>query len=273
MAATIFILTSIFLFQGMAGFLLESLQNKFDISVYFKEGLIEPEILQTKELILALPGVKSIDYVSKEQALADFTEKHKYDDLINQALEELGDNPFPASLNIRTDSVADYDAVEEFLKDSRFEELIEKVDYYQRKPVIEKFYGAVGDLWLLGILAVVLISIIAFSISFVATRLAVHNSGEEINIMQLVGASKWFIRGPFLAQGVICGLMAGLANLVLFLPLTYFLSAKIFSLTGGFEMFRYFTGSLLAFLGLQLLVGAGLGAISSLAAVGKYLEK
>ncbi len=273
MIATIFILTSLFLFRGMADFLLESLQNKFDISVYFKEGLIEPEILQTKELILALPGVKSINYVSKEQALADFMEKHKYDDLVNQALEELGDNPFLASLNIRTDSIADYDAVEEFLKDSRFEELVDKVDYYERRPVIEKFYSGVRDLQLLGILVAVLILLIAFSISFVATRLAVHNSGEEINIMQLVGASKWFIRGPFLAQGIISGLVAGLASFILFLPITYFLSAKIFNLTAGFEMFRYFTGNLLAFLGLQLLVGAGLGAISSLAAVGKYLEK
>ncbi|MDP2930563.1 MAG: permease-like cell division protein FtsX [bacterium] len=273
MVLTISLATSIFIFRGMADFLMESLEKKFDISVYFKEDSLEAEILQARDLLVNLPEVKIVEYVSKDQAMADFVQKHKDDDAISQALNELGDNPFLSSLNVVTGSVSGYDAVNSFLEGEQFSDLIEKVDYYERKPVIDKFYAVSAGLQRSGLLAAFLLAVVAFSITFVTIRLAIYGSSGEIGIMRLVGASNWFIRGPFLAQGMICGFFASLVVILIFLLLTFLLSAKVFDLTDGFEMFKYFTSNLLVFFGLQVLTGAGLGAVSSLAAVGKYLEK
>jgi cell division transport system permease protein len=91
--------------------------------------------------------------------------------------------------------------------------------------------------------------------------------------MRLVGASNWFIRGPFLVQGLICGLLAILLALPLFLILSFAVSPAIFNLTGGFNQFKYFIGHLPLIVLIQLLVGVGLGLISGLVAVGRYLKK
>jgi len=266
--------TSLFLFQGIAGFLLDSLEKKIDISVYFKDGISETDILDIREeLLSSVQGIKNIDYVSPEQALARFQERHQYNDAIKQALAEVGGNPFPASLNIRVDEGLKFEAVAQFLSDPLFQDQIEQVDYYQRKPVIEKFYSLKSGLEKTGLVVALLLAFIAFSITFITIRLAIYSAGDEIGIMRLVGASNWFIRGPFLIQGIICGAGAILAGLICFSLLSFFFSAQLFDLTGGFNLFNYFLSHFFVVLGLQVLSGVGLVSFSSLVAIRKYLEK
>ncbi|MBI4359152.1 MAG: FtsX-like permease family protein [Candidatus Nealsonbacteria bacterium] len=273
MVLTISLMTSIFLFRGMSSFLMDSLEKKFDISVYFKEDSLETEILKTKDLLLELPEVKAVDYISRDQALEIFKEKNKDNQTISQALDEVGDNPFSASLNIRAGSPSNYETVNRFLQNTRFESLIEKVDYYQRKPVIESFYSLIDNLQKTGLVLTLVLAFIAFSLTFVTIRLAIYNASEEIGIMRLVGASNWFIRGPFLVQGIICGLLASLISLILFLALSYSLSPKILYLTSGFSLSHYFIGNFFTVFALQILSGAGLGVFSSLIAIRRYLDK
>ena len=273
MFLTISLLTFIFIFKGASDFLLYSLEKKIDVSVYFKEGVSEEEILKTKDLLLEIQGVKIINYVSPAEALAKFKERYKDDDLIAKALEEAGDNPFLASLNITASQVLDYESIAKLLGESRFEGLVSNVDYFQRKPVIEKFFSLKNSLEKTGLVAALILAMIAFSITFVTIRLAIYSSSEEIGIMRLVGASNWFIQGQFIVQGIICGSLAILIALVVFPALSYLLSSRLVDLTGGFNLFNYFLGNFFNILILQVLTGAGLGTISSLVAVRKYLEK
>jgi cell division transport system permease protein len=273
MFLTISLLTFIFIFKGASDFLLYSLEKKIDVSVYFKEGVSEEEILKTKDLLLEIQGVKVINYVSPEEALARFKERYKDDDLITKALEEAGDNPFLASLNITASEVLDYESIAQLLGESRFEGLVNNVDYYQRKPVIEKFFSLKNSLEKTGLVAALILGLIAFSITFVTIRLAIYSSSEEIGIMRLVGASNWFIQGQFIVQGLICGGLAILIALAVFPALSYLLSSKLVGLTGGFNLLNYFLGNFFNILALQVLTGVGLGTISSLVAVRKYLEK
>jgi len=273
MFLTISLLTFIFIFKGASDFLLYSLEKKIDVSVYFKEGVSEEEILKTKDLLLEIQGVKIINYVSPAEALAKFKERYKDDDLIAKALEEAGDNPFLASLNITASQVLDYESIAKLLGESRFEGLVSNVDYFQRKPVIEKFFSLKNSLEKTGLAATIILAMIAFSITFVTIRLAIYSSSEEIGIMRLVGASNWFIQGQFIVQGIICGSLAILIALLVFSALSYLLSSRLVDLTGGFNLFNYFLGNFFNILALQVLTGAGLGIISSLVAVRKYLEK
>ncbi|HJN62380.1 MAG TPA: permease-like cell division protein FtsX [Candidatus Parcubacteria bacterium] len=95
-AATIFILvmtislvTSLFILQGTAGYLTSILQERMDISVYFKEGLTEEDILEVKDELTQLPEVKEIEYVSKEDALLTFSKRHQDDIVIMESLAEV----------------------------------------------------------------------------------------------------------------------------------------------------------------------------------------
>lgn len=273
MSLAVSLAVSLFLFKGAADFVFRSLEKKIDIAVYFVPGVMESEITKIKTSLLELPGVKNVDYISADEALAQFKERQKNNDLIQQALEEVGENPFLASLNVQADDNLKYEAVNQFLSDKKFQNQVAKVDYFERKPVIDKFYSVKSSLEKMGLIFFLIFGFVAFAITFVTVRLAIYSSAEEIGIMRLVGASNWFIRGPFLVQGFVCGLMAGLVGLVLFTGLSLFASSRVFDLTGGFDLFKYFLNGFWTIVGLELLVGAGLGVVSSLVAVGRYLEK
>src|SRR3989344_7288937 len=140
--ATIFILimvislvSSLFLLQRTTQFLVSALQERMDISVYFKPESKEQEILTIKEEVENLPEVKNVEYISQEEALARFTEKHKDDAVITESLKELGTNPLFASLNIKAWQASQYEGVVDFLGQNSAKNLISKIDYSQKKPV------------------------------------------------------------------------------------------------------------------------------------------
>lgn len=272
MFLTVSLITVIFLFRGAADFLVSSLEKKIDISVYFKQETSNGEVLKAKELLSNFEGVKGVEYVSSEQALAEFKERHKYDEAVTQAVEEVGDNPFLPSLNITAGDSLQYEKINEFLQREQFKDLIDKIDFIQRKPMIERFYSLKNGFEKTGMAAILALVIIAFSVTFITIRLSIYSAADEVAIMRLVGAGNWFIRGPFLVQGVICGIIAVVIGLAVFAPLIYFLSPNVFGLTGGFDLLKYFAGNFWEILGLQLLSGVGLGVVSSLVAVKKYLE-
>ncbi|MBZ9571799.1 ABC transporter permease [Patescibacteria group bacterium] len=276
--ATIFIMlivislaTSLFISQKATRFLILSLQEKVDISVYFKEDSPEEDILELKDEISKIPEVKNIEYVSRTEALERFTQRHKDNPLLMASLVEV-ENPFLAALNIKAWEATQYGIVANFLEDNSSENLIEKVDYYQRKPVIERIFSITSGINKAGIGASLIFGILAILIAFNTIKLAIYNSREEIEIQRLVGASNRFIRGPFLIQGVISGFLATLICLLIFLPLCYFLSPKLEILIPGLNIYSFFVSNFWTLLLIQILTGIGLGVISSIIAIRRYLE-
>jgi len=272
MAMTISIVSSNFLLKDVSQFLISSIQEKVDISVYFKEEAPEEDILKVQEKIAEIPEIKGVEYISKEKALQSFTERHQDNPILMESLEEVGMNPFLASLNIRAFEANQYQAVTNFLENSNFGNLIEKVDYYQRKPVIEKIFSLTSNLNTFGIIFSIILAIVAILVAFNTIRLAIYNSKEEIKIQRLVGASNLFIRGPFLVQGAMAGVIAALISLLIFSLTSWVLSARVETLFPGLNLFQFFTSNLLTFFLLQLATGIGLGVISSLIAVRRYLK-
>ena len=272
MAMTISIVSSNFLLKDVSQFLISSIQEKVDITVYFKEEAPEEDILKVQEKIAEIPEIKGVEYISKEKALQSFTERHQDNPILMESLEEVGMNPFLASLNIRAFEANQYQAVTNFLENSNFGNLIEKVDYYQRKPVIEKIFSLTSNLNTFGIIFSIILAIVAILVAFNTIRLAIYNSKEEIKIQRLVGASNLFIRGPFLVQGAMAGVIAALISLLIFSLTSWVLSARVETLFPGLNLFQFFTSNLLTFFLLQLATGIGLGVISSLIAVRRYLK-
>ena len=109
--------------------------EQFDIVVYFKKDVLTEKILNIKEELLKISNVKYVKYVSSDEALDNFREKHKNDKQLLQSLDELGDNPFLASLNInlKTKEPQKYQELSIFFEQPSFKNIIEKIDYYKEK--------------------------------------------------------------------------------------------------------------------------------------------
>ncbi len=269
---TISLVTSLFFFQKTSEYLVESLKEKVDMYVYFQEELTNDRILEIREELSKMPEVKEIVYISKEEALDRFTERHQGDEDIMESLEELGRNPLLASLNIKAWDATQYAAISSFLTNASFNDLIYKVDYQQKKSAIDKIFSITDSINTAGVVASIVFAIVAVLVAFNTVRLAIYNRREEIETMRLVGASNWFIRGPFLVQGMIGGILAVLTTLIIFGTGLYFLAPQLEVLIPGYNIFSYFLNNLWLVLMFQLSAGLGLGALSSWIAVMRYLR-
>ena len=272
MIMVISLVTILFLLKPVSDILIGNVQKRVDVSVYLKEDVNTDQIMELRSELSKIPEVKEINYVSKEEALETFIEIHKDDPVLIESLTEVGYNPFLASLNIKAWEASQYEQVANFLESDSFQNLIDKVDYYQRKPVIEKVFALADGVNKVGFFLGIIFGVIAVLISFNTVRIAIHSSKEEISIMRLVGASNWFIRGPFLVQGVIVGFIAVIITLLITFGFSYFLNSKIMSLAPEINLWEIFISNLLILLLIQLATGVGLGIISSYIAVRKYLK-
>jgi len=279
--ATIFVLvviimlaTWLFIFQGLTGFLISQVQDKIDVTAYFKEGTFEEDILKVKSEILVMsPNIKEVEYVSQDKALEIFAENHQDSEVISKALEEVGSNPFLPSLNITTSGdPAEYEEIANILQTDQYADLVDNVDFYEKKDTIEKVYAITKNINIGGLILTAILVIISVLVVFNTTKLAVDSSKDEIGTMKLVGASNWFIRGPFIIQGAIYGIIAFVISMALSAASAYALSSKIAFILPGFSLAEFFTSNIWIFILIQLAFGAGLGMLTSYVAVRKYLK-
>ena len=271
MTIVLFVTSSLFVLQGMSAFLVEELQEGVDISAYFQDSATEEEIFQVREQLLAQDQVKEVEYVSKEEALRRFVEAHRGNEAILAPLDAIGRNPLLAHLNVKARDPSEYSAVVEFLGEEKFASLIADIDFHDRKPVIERISLITAGIQT-GVLAVIVaLSVVALLVAFNTIRLTIYGSKDEIEIMRLVGAGSWFIRGPFLVQGVLVGVAATGSTLLLLFVLSFFASGELQSFT-GFDLSSFLASQFFVLLLLLLAIGIGLGILSSTIAIRRYLK-
>jgi cell division transport system permease protein len=270
---TISLITYLFLFRQISQFLIAELEAKVDISVYFKEDSPEEEILKAEDELSKMSEVKEVEYISREMAKEKFLQKHKDNPLLMASLEEIGENPFSASLNIKAQKPEQYETLANFLENSDFKNYIEEpIDYYQRKPIIDKLSSITSVINKAGIGISIILVAISLLVAFNTIRLAIFNQREEISIMRLVGASNWFIRAPFLIQGIISGFFATLITVLIFFLICRGLGPKLEIFLPGFNLQNFFFQNFWILFSIQLLTGMILGIFSSLIAMRRYLK-
>ena len=271
MTIVLFLVSCLFILQGMSAFIVAKLQEGVDVSAYFEDTVGEKEIFEVRQQLLASKEVAEVEYVSKEEALRRFIEVYQGNEAILAPLDALGRNPLRAHLNVKAYNPDEYAKIAEMLSKEEFASVIAEVDFHARAPVIETV-----NLIASGIRAGVLVIIIALSaiavlVAFNTIRVTIYNSKEEIEIMRLVGASNWFIRGPFLVQGVLVGVAASLGTLVFLFVLSFFGGDQLRSFS-GFDVFSFILAQLFWLLLLLLAVGIGLGVLSAAIAINRYLR-
>lgn len=270
MTVTLLLWTSIFLLNVVLTSVLDTLSQKVDVSVYFNLNAKESDILALKSKIENLEEVKSVEYISVGKALEIFKKRHSDDEIFLKSVEEIGDNPLEASLNILAKDASKYDTITSFLKQSG--NLISKVNYAENKVVIERLNNIISVLRQSGAAASLVLALIAFLVAFNTVRLAIYSSREEITIMKLVGASNWFVRGPFIVEGVLHGLAASALSFMVIIPGVAVIGPKLFNFLPDINLVNYLGDNFWSLLLFQTLGGIALGVFSSWFAIRKYLR-
>ncbi|MEX1064144.1 MAG: permease-like cell division protein FtsX [Candidatus Paceibacterota bacterium] len=272
MALTLLLFLGLLTFQFLTSQTVASLEEKVDISAYFKAEATEDQMLTVKEDLLSLANVDSVIFTSRDDALADFRLKHADDELIQESLDQLDFNPLAASLNIKTRDTSQYASIAQFLENNKFRSVIEKIDFYENQGVIERISGISRGINTWGLAAALILGVIAMLVTFNTVRLTIFNQKQEIEIMKLVGASNWHIRGPYLAEGGLYGLFAALIALAIFYPAVYAVSDKITAFAPDINLLGYFVGGMAQIFLLVIVVGVLLGIASSSVAIRKHLQ-
>ncbi len=280
--ASIFVLMVVLFVIGATMFIdqllttsLSTLQSKVDINVYFVPSAAEEDILAMRDAITALPDVATVTYTTREEALAKFRERYSNNEITMQALNELDDNPLGANLAIQARELSQYETISLFLEEQQLrtaqDPIIETVNYARNKEAIDTLNSIINTVERSSSIVTLVLIFAAILITFNTIRLAIYTAREEISIMRLVGASNMFIRGPFLLQGVMYGLVAGVLSLLIWYPIMIWLGPRTEAFF-EFNLFAYFVNNFSHIFLVVVGTGIVLGFISSILAIARYLR-
>lgn len=283
MTLMMFVLANVILSNAAMKTTLQELSNEVDVTVYFTPSASDSQIQDAQQTLRALPEVASIEYVSREQALSDFRARHATDQLTLQALDELGDNPFGASLNIRAKETSQYEGIAAYLSTQQEQgtevgKSIDKVNFNQNKTAIDRLSTIISTSERNAFAKMFLLAACSVLIVFNTIRLAIYTSRDEIGVMNLVGAGRWYVRGPFMIAGILYGVISSVVVLLLLYPILLFypvlvgLDPTSELLFSSFNSFSYYTDHFVFFFFVLTATGIVLGALSSFLAVRRYLK-
>lgn len=277
MTVTLAIIAALIFLSALLTFTLQTVSEKVDVAVYFVTTAAESEILAVKDQLEKLPQVASVTYTSADEALAAFRERHANDQLTLQALNELGGNPLDASLEVLAKDPSEYESIVKFLEASPTlsaagTSIVDRINYEQNKEIIDRLTLAIRTTREFGFAIIALFALASILIAFATVRLAIYTAKEEIAVMRLVGASNVYIQGPFIVTGIITGVIAAVAVLLLLWPATWYAGLKTVGWFNGFSIASYYGDHFFSVFSLLVLAGIFLGAVASVLAISKYLK-
>ncbi len=271
MTMALFAFGIFFIVHGNVYSMMKGLKEKIEVVAFLREGATEDKIQQLKVMISAREGVKVVNYVSKAQAYEDFSK----DPEMKVLLEATAGNPLPASYVMQlTEDFTDPAKIKGLVAWLSKQPLIEEVSFGQTE--VERLLNLMRVLRFLGFAFAIGLGIGAIFMVFSTIRLTIYARRDEVEIMRLLGATPWFMRGPFIAEGVLQGLVAALASVCLLYLVKAVISIFIMSQIGvSFnEMFPIAADYLSWSLFLEILVlGIGLGGAGSFMGVHGFLKK
>ena len=273
--ASVFAITAMLLILGLfsivvvnANIATDSVKEDYNtIEVFYPDDTKEADILKEREAVSKWKDVKSVKYRTKDEALKIMKERWGGSGYL---LDSLGENPLPASIMISVDSLDNAGSI----ASAKAEKIkgIEDIKYY--KNTVDKLVKFSHGVQIAG--TVIILFLIFVSIIVVANtiKLTVINRSEEISIMKYVGATNWFIRGPFMMEGIIIGAFSAIVAA----GITTLIYSRVVDAIGSgvAEVLQVpvfpVSGMGLALLGVFLVLGIVIGALGSAISMRRFLN-
>lgn len=240
-------------------------ETRPQLSVFFNEESSTEEINSLKDALNSTGKAQSIKFVSQEEALAIYKEQNKEDPLL---LDLVTSDILPASLDVQaTDAIYLADLAQVAKNSKAVDEVVFQKDIVD---TLIKFTNGIRQIGI-GIISVLIIVSIFVILTIIGIKITVRR--EEIEIMKLIGASNWFIRTPFLLEGIFYGAVGAVIGWGISYGVLYFYAApQIESFFGSVPVLPIEPILMLQVLGVLLISAVVLGAFSSFLAVLRYLK-
>ncbi len=273
-AASIFSILAMLLILGLVFIIVvninlftEIVKQDYDqVEVFIVDDATDQQIHQVMSQIEKQKGVTSVEYRSEEDALRIMKERWGESGYL---LDSLGENPLPASIMISVDSLDNAGEVAAYA--GKFD-IIEDVQYY--KDTVDKLTRVTNFLQIAGLIIMAFLVIVSVVVVSNTIKLTVMARADEIHIMRYVGANNWFIRGPFMVEGIIIGLIASLlasgAMAIIYKKLIDTIGDQVFAIVSSpLISVQYMTVNLLI---IFVALGCSIGAWGSIVSMRRYLK-
>ena len=272
MIITLFIISSLFILNFLTNLSLVSIQEKVDISVYFKLNVSEQGIKQIQIQVEQLPEVKSVVYIPPVEAREKFKELHKDEPLLIESVEQFSDdeNPFPASFAIRVHDLADYASIIKIFENEKFSPFVKKIT--DKRDIVNRLKSITDGIRKFGVGLTAIFSFITVVVMYNTIRLTIYSRRDDIEVMRLVGASNSFIRGPFVVEGILYGVVGSILTFAILFPVLISYGPRMANFLELESSTTLLGLNIWALLGLLILLGSLLGIISSYIAIRRYLK-
>ncbi|HEY5442660.1 MAG TPA: permease-like cell division protein FtsX [Candidatus Saccharimonadales bacterium] len=251
--------------------------NKIDVSVFLSDSDTPAQTNHLIAQLKKLPNVKSVSYLNKAAALQQYEQQNAGNQQLLTAINE-STNPLPATILIKPRNLNQIEDIKDFLTKPAIASLQSDQPSYSgdRKEAIDKITHATDVLRKIGIVTVAVFTLICALIIFNTIQMAIFNRRDEIGIMRLLGASTSYIRGPFIVESAIYGILSAVFSVLIvnsaFLASSNALQATSLGLLDINYANQYFDAHFWQFLVLQLMLGIVLGAVSATIATRRYLK-
>lgn len=253
---------------------LRAVEEEIQVVVYFNPGT-SVEIQQSvRGYLLGLPQVRTIDSITADEALANFRENNANNPTVLSALDEVGGNPFGDAILISAQSPDDFDFILEAVQRPEYTKFIKETNYTDYQDAITLLDTITSRLRWAGLALTGFFGLVSMLIIFNAIRIAIYVHRDEIAIMKLVGAHDWFVRAPFLLEGIFLSLIATAAVAAVVLGMAKGLDIPLVQYVGNTEvsLWQYFSSNALMIFGAEFLALALLSVLTTAFAMRKHLR-
>ncbi len=255
----------------------QSFTDKIDVSIFFNANVTKDQI---EDLSSDLRNnsdleVKEITYISKEEARAIYEESVKDSIAELQSLAQTNADTFPASIRIKTYDTNKLQQVVEVTRTKKYSKIVYKDSYKDdaKRVAVDRLGNIAKFLRNAGLVASILFGSISILVILNTIRMAIFNRKDEIEIMQLIGASKWYIRGPFLVEASIYGAIAGIFASLFFYLVVLGQAPKLGSYVEEIRpTVERFQDLVWLFVPATIAIGVIIGSFSAYLAIRKHLR-
>jgi cell division transport system permease protein len=277
MILTLTIVLATFTSQLVFNDTINQLREKIDISVYLKDDISKENQQKLEDAIKSVKIVTNIEYVSKDEARQKFINDSKGNLAQLQALGALdGKNPLPASLRVHVNDTNKLNLINDVINKDEYKKLQSKPASISgsRKEAIENIAKGAQFTSIGGLVISVVFVVISIMIIFNTIRMAIFNRRDEIEIMKLIGAEKSFIRGPFIVEASLYGVIAAIISTVLVYGILVALARPDIASYGirAVPTLHFFNSWPVIIVLAQIVLGIVIGMISSFMAMRRYLK-
>lgn len=254
------------LFSLNIGVAMESIEGNNSITVYLQEDMPTLESVQVGEKLRAIDNIEECEFVSKDEALESMMDLLGDDGTVLEGLTG-SENFLPDAYDISMKDLTKYDQT---IADIKAVEGVDHITDYS--DIANKLTDLDNLVTMVGFWVVLLLGVVSLFIIANTVRVTMYSRRMEISIMKSVGATNWFVRWPFIVEGIIIGLVAGiLASVLLFV--LYNSVMQVISGIAAFFTPIPMTQLLLPYTVAFMVAGAAFGAVGGAISIGKYLRK